>query len=81
MQYVSCQKKKSLFGDYKGPDQNKPATANQNEKETVVTIRKTAKKEALRYIVIFPLIMLVSYILLMVYFKSKGGYKPVLLEE
>lgn len=78
--YVT-EKKTSLFGDYEGLDQNKLATANQAEKNTVITIRETAKKEALRYIVIFPLIMLVSYILLMIYFKSKGGYKPVVLVE
>jgi MFS family permease len=78
--YVT-EKKKSLFGDYEGLDQSKLATASQTDKETVITIRETAKKEALRYIVIFPLIMLVSYLLLMAHFKSKGGYKPVLLEE
>jgi hypothetical protein len=78
--YVT-EKKTSLFGDYEGLDQNRLTTASETDKETVVTIRDTAKKEALRYIVIFPLIMLVSYILLMVYFKSKGGYKPVVLEE
>ncbi|TDH19946.1 MFS transporter [Segetibacter sp. 3557_3] len=78
--YVT-EKKTSLFGDYGGLDQNKLATASDADKETVVTIRETAKKEALRYIVIFPLIMLVSYLALMAYFKSRGGYKPIVLEE
>ncbi|MEO5999443.1 MAG: MFS transporter [Chitinophagaceae bacterium] len=75
------EKKTSLFGDYSGLDQNKLATAKPDEQALVSTIRDTAKKEALRYIVIFPLIMLVSYLLLMAYFKSKGGYKVVDLKE
>ena len=78
--YVT-EKKTSLFGNYSGLDQNKLASAKPEEKELVGTIRDTAKKEALRYIVIFPLIMLASYLLLMAYFKSKGGYKVVDIQE
>ncbi|WP_217451959.1 hypothetical protein [Mucilaginibacter humi] len=78
--YVTEQKT-SLFGDYKALDQTKLATANANEQLTVTTIRDAAKKEALRYIVVFPLIMLASFILLILYFRSKGGYKAVLLNK
>ncbi|WP_276088541.1 MFS transporter [Pedobacter sp. JY14-1] len=78
--YVT-EKKTSLFGDYEGLDQTKLATASPAEQETVTSIRETAKKEALRYIVVFPLIMLVSYLLLSLYFKSRGGYKVVLLDN
>lgn len=78
--YVT-EKKTSLFGDYSGLDQNKLEGAKAEEKELVGTIRDTAKKEALRKIVIFPLIMLVSYLFLMAYFKSKGGYKVVDIKE
>ena len=78
--YVT-EKKTSLFGDYSGLDQNKLATAKPEEITLVGTIRDTAKKEALRKIVIFPLIMLFSYLLLMAYFRSKGGYKVVDIKE
>jgi MFS family permease len=78
--YVTEQKT-SLFGEYKALDQAKLSGATPEEQTTVTSIRDTAKKEALSYIVIFPLIMLVSYVLLMLYFKSKGGYKVVLLEN
>jgi hypothetical protein len=74
-------KKTSLFGDYQGIDQAKLATASPAEQQTVNSVQDTAKKEALRYIVIFPLIMLVSYLLLIVYFKSKGGYQVVVITE
>jgi len=76
--YVTEQKT-SFFGDYKALDQTKLSTANAGEQLTVTNIRDTAKKEALRYIVFFPLIMLVSFLLLLLYFRSKGGYKPVTL--
>ncbi len=78
--YVT-ERKTSLFGDYEALDQGKLETATAGDKQTVATIRETAKKEALRYIVIFPLIMLVSYLLLIFYFKSKGGYKVVVLKN
>ena len=31
----------------------------------------------MRTVAIFPCIMLVCYIILIVYFQSKGGYKPI----
>jgi hypothetical protein len=78
--YVT-EKKTSLFGDYEGLDQTKLARANPQEQQTITSIRETAKKEALRYIVIFPVVMLASYLLLIFYFKSKGGYKVVVLKH
>jgi MFS family permease len=71
--------KTSLFGDYRALDQNKLATANAAEKQTVSVIGDSAKKEALRYIVMFPVILLVSYLTLIAYFRSRGGYKAVVL--
>lgn len=73
--------KESLFGTYQSLDQEKLSAASPQEIATVTKIRDDAKKEALRNIVIFPVIMLVSYLLLMVYFKWKGGYKVVLLNK
>jgi len=67
----------SFFGDYQAIDQSKLATATSEEVETVVAIQDAAKKSALRDIVIFPVIMLVSYIALIIYFRSKGGYSAV----
>ena len=78
--YVT-ENKTSFFGDYKALDQNKLATASADDNVTVTGIRDTAKKEALRDIVIFPIIMLVSYVLLIFYFRSKGGYKAVVLKK
>lgn len=78
--YVTEQKT-SLFGEYKALDQDKLSDATPSDQTTVTAIRDGAKKEALRYIVIFPLIMLVSYLLLIFYFRARGGYKVVMLEH
>jgi len=42
-------------------------------------VQEVAKKDALKTIAIFPVGMLVCYLLLMGYFRRQGGYKVVLL--
>lgn len=73
--------KTSLFGDYNALNQAKLSAADPQQQATVTTIRDEAKKEALRYIVIFPVIMLICFVLLLLYFKSKGGYTAILLNK
>jgi hypothetical protein len=51
------------------------------DKELVETINADAKRYALARVAIFPAIMLVCYIALMLYFKSRGGYKVHDLSE
>ncbi|WP_379023452.1 MFS transporter [Parapedobacter deserti] len=69
----------SLFGEYRALDFGKFSAAPPEDKETIVAIQEESKKVALRDIVVFPVIMLVSYLLLMLYFRRKGGYKVKLL--
>jgi MFS family permease len=76
--YVT-ESKTSFFGDYRAVDQTKLTQASTQDVETVTAIQDSAKKSALRDIVIFPLIMLVSYIVLIIYFRAKGGYKAVVV--
>lgn len=78
--YVT-ESKTSFFGDYQALDQNKLAQASDAEQQTVTEIRDGAKKEALRYIVGFPLFMLACYVALILYFRSRGGYKAVTLQK
>jgi MFS family permease len=78
--YVT-ENKTSFFGDYQALDQSKLAAADAGDNATVTGIRDKAKKDALLDIVIFPIIMLVSYLLLIIYFRSKGGYKAVVLKK
>jgi MFS family permease len=48
--------------------------------EELSSIRKNSSQGALANMAIFPVVMLIGYILLMMYFKSKGGYKAVELD-
>ena len=73
--------KTSVFGEYKAINQDKLSAASADEQAMVTGVRDTAKKEALKDIVIFPMIMLVSFLLLIFYFRSKGGYKAVVLKK
>ena len=49
--------------------------------ELLASTRDKSKQQALAAMVIFPAIMLVCYIVLIMYFKSKGGYKAVELDS
>jgi MFS family permease len=77
--YVTDQKT-SIFGKYEAIDLSKLSKAPVAEKQTVVTVQENAKKEALKTVALFPVLMLICYVLLMLYFKSKGGYKAVALD-
>ena len=50
------------------------------DKAIVDGIDAESKLQALRTIAVLPLIMLLVYIGLWFYFRSKGGYKPVVLD-
>jgi MFS family permease len=78
--YVT-ESKTSVFGDYQAIDQTRLAAGSAEDVSTVVSIQDSAKKVALRDIVVFPIIMLVSYIALIIYFRSKGGYKAVVVQQ
>jgi len=74
---VASQPKASVFGKYNALDQNKEAALNSEDKKIIEDVKAISKKNALITVAVFPLIMLVCYIVLLLYFKSKGGYKPV----
>lgn len=77
----ATENKTSIFGEYQSLDQAKLAEAGPDELSIITVIKETAKKDALRDIIIFPVIMLVSYLLMIFYFRSKGGYKAVTLTK
>ncbi len=62
-------------------DAAKLVSASPDVVQTIDGVQNEAKKNALRTVVIFPVFMLVSYLGLFLYFKSRGGYKPVVLEK
>ncbi|MEJ7692687.1 MFS transporter [Daejeonella sp.] len=79
--YVT-EEKKGLFGSYRAIDGNKLLNAPPETVLTINNVQNDAKKNALRTVTIFPVIMLIFYLALIFYFKTKkGGYKPVELSK
>lgn len=73
--------KDSVLGKYKALDADKTAKASDETKKVIEGVQASAKKNALKTAAIFPVIMVVVYLLFIFYFKSRGGYKPVELSS
>ncbi|MBI2432212.1 MAG: MFS transporter [Candidatus Hydrogenedentes bacterium] len=78
--YVT-QEKVGIFGKYTAVDPQKVAAAPAEEQTVLNQIISSASKNALQVVAIFPVIMFVCYLILIVYFKSRGGYTAVHLEQ
>lgn len=77
--YVT-EEKTSIFGDYRAINMTTLSHAPLVEQASVSSVKETAKKAAIKTVALFPLGMLICYIGLMFYFKSRGGYKVILLK-
>ncbi len=76
--YETISKTDSYFlGEYTAVDGQKVAALPEAQASEINEVVKEAKQGALADVIIFPLMMLVAYIVLILYFKSRGGYKPV----
>jgi len=54
-----------------------PEAARGDVKTRIQQARDQSNQKALRDMAVFPTFMLVCYLILIVYFRAKGGYKPV----
>ena len=77
--YIAAEKT-SLFGNYQALDLDKLSSAGKEDQQIVLGIQGIAKKEALKAVAFFPILMMACWLLLILYYKLKGGYKKVLLE-
>jgi len=68
-----------ILGSYLAVNPDAVTALDEEQAEKITRLDKKAKQGALAKIAIFPAIMLGCYIGLILYFKSKGGYKPVQL--
>ncbi|HEV3082026.1 MAG TPA: MFS transporter [Gemmataceae bacterium] len=69
----------SVFGKYQALDEKKVEAATPEEQNIIKNIQNDAKKNALFTTAIFPCFMFVSYLILILYFRAKGGYKAQVL--
>jgi MFS family permease len=57
----------------------KTATLNSEQNAEIATAASSSSQRALKNMAVFPGIMLVFYIALLAYFRSRGGYKAIVL--
>lgn len=69
----------SVFGTYRPLLQEQIDQLPPEQQAEVASIREAAKKNALMTVAIFPCIMFASYVALILYYRSQGGYKPQML--
>lgn len=72
---------KYILGKYTAVDMDKVDALDAEKAEEIKETIRVAKQGALKNVTIFPILMLISYILLALYFKSRGGYKSVSLSS
>ena len=70
-----------VYGEYEAADADKVAALPAEERAVFTEAADGAKKGALATMAIFPTIMLLAYLGLIFYFKSRGGYRAVELTE
>ena len=66
-----------MFGKAPTVDQDKVKTLTEAQKKDFEAVDGSTKKASLATIALLPVLMLAAYVMLMLYFKAKGGYKPV----
>lgn len=75
------QEKVSILGKYPALDEAAVAAAPEADKAVFSELSVTAKKDALKEMALLPVITLLVYLGLIFWFRSRGGYKPVVLGE
>ena len=71
--------KAGTFGESPSLDQEKIKALNPEQTKQLETVQAASKRSVFVTIAVVPSIMLAFYVLMWLYFKAKGGYKPVAL--
>lgn len=70
-----------ILGSYSAVDADRVAQLPAEQQTEVRDVERAAKQGALAKITIFPAIMLFGYLGLLLYFRTRGGYRPVTLAQ
>lgn len=68
-----------LAGRYEALDTARAAQAPKADRAILAQVSVAAKQQALRYVAVLPLGMMLGYGMLIVWFRRRGGYRPVQL--
>jgi MFS family permease len=69
----------SLFGEYRPIDQDRVKNLPPEQRQFIEDIQTEARKDVLKRVALLPCFMLACYLLMMLYFKARGGYKAQVL--
>jgi hypothetical protein len=69
------------MAEYTAVSQSKINTLPDSQSKQATKIQEQATQSSLARIAIFPAVMLLSYIALFLFFKSRGGYRPKVIGE
>jgi MFS family permease len=69
--------KPSLFGETPSLDQEKVKALDAADAQELTAVQADSKRGAFANIAVLPALMLVCYLGMLLYFKSRGGYRPV----
>jgi hypothetical protein len=69
--------KVGLLGAYKAIDEEKLKAVTDEDRKVVTEARAGVKQATLQKVAIFPIGMFLVYLGMLLYFRSRGGYKPV----
>jgi hypothetical protein len=72
-------RKVSILGDYAALNAAAVSNAPSEVKATIANIEASGKKQALRLVALLPVLMLLVYGALILFFRTQGGYRPVVL--
>jgi hypothetical protein len=78
---VMGQQQTSVFGKYNPLDQEKVSDLSSSDQAIIAEVQTASKKGALSTVAVFPGIMLICYLGMIGYFRSRGGYKAIDLSE
>lgn len=72
--------RRSIFGEYNSIDYNSIALEDKKVKTILENVENEAKKSALSTVSLIPMGLFLFYISIIIYYKRKGGYKPVVMK-
>lgn len=78
---VKAASKPSLFGDVSTLDQEKIKTLSPEKHKELEAVQAASKRNVFSSIAVLPTFMLLCYVGLFLYYRSRGGYKPVDIGE
>jgi hypothetical protein len=76
LQAQVMERKNSIFGEYQAVNPAVAASLPAEQQAQIAQVSVESQKDALRTIAFLPVIMFVCYLLLSLYFRARGGYRP-----